>query len=104
MANQTYDTYPYNLPVTFHFNVDMGSDEGDDIRFQEVNGLTAEISVEELAVGGENMFTYRLPVKAKYNNIILKRGMLKNSKLINWFRNAVEHFQFEPTRFKNKSA
>jgi len=100
MANQTYDTYPYNLPVTFHFNVDMGSDEGDDIRFQEVNGLTAEISVEELVVGGENMFTYRLPVKAKYNNIILKRGMLKNSKLIDWFRNAVEHFQFEPRDIK----
>ena len=100
MANQTFDTYPYNLPVTFHFNVDMGSDEGDDIRFQEVNGLTAEISVEELVVGGENMFTYRLPVKAKYNNIILKRGMLKNSKLIDWFRNAVEHFQFEPRDIK----
>ena|SRR5689334_4825008 len=100
MANQTYDTYPYNLPVTFHFNVDMGSDEGDDIRFQEVNGLTAEIGVEELVVGGENMFTYRLPVKAKYNNIILKRGMLKNSKLIDWFRNAVEHFQFEPRDIK----
>ena len=100
MANQTYDTYPYNLPVTFHFNVDMGSDEGDDIRFQEVNGITAEIGVEELVVGGENMFTYRLPVKAKYNNIILKRGMLKNSKLIDWFRNAVEHFQFEPRDIK----
>jgi phage tail-like protein len=100
MANQTYNTYPYNLPVTFHFNVDMGSDEGDDIRFQEVNGLTAEIGVEELVVGGENMFTYRLPVRAKYNNIILKRGMLKNSKLIDWFRNAVEHFQFEPRDIK----
>jgi len=100
MANQTYDTYPYNLPVTFHFNVDMGSDEGDDIRFQEVNGITAEIGVEELVVGGENMFTYRLPVRAKYNNIILKRGMLKNSKLIDWFRNAVEHFQFEPRDIK----
>ena len=100
MANQTYDTYPYNLPVSFHFNVNIGGDTKDDIRFQEVNGLTAEISVEELVVGGENMFTYRLPVKAKYNNIILKRGMLKNSKLIDWFRNAVEHFQFEPRDIK----
>src|SRR6476659_3511110 len=85
MANQTYDTYPYNLPVSFHFNVNIGGDTKDDIRFQEVNGLTAEISVEELVVGGENMFTYRLPNRAKYNNIILKRGMLKNSRLIEWF-------------------
>ena len=51
MANQTYDTYPYNLPVSFHFNVNIGGDTKDDIRFQEVNGLTAEISVEELVVG-----------------------------------------------------
>jgi len=97
MANQTYDTYPYNLPVSFHFNVNIGGDTKDDIRFQEVNGLTAEISVEELVVGGENMFTYRLPNRAKYNNIILKRGMLKNSMLIEWFGNAIgENFQFEP--------
>ena len=43
------------------------------------------------------MFTYRLPNRAKYNNIILKRGMLKNSRLIEWFGNAIgENFQFEP--------
>ncbi len=94
---KAYDFYPYNLPVSFHFNVNIsGKDSGNDIRFQEVSGLTAEMGVEELVVGGENMFTYRLPTRAKYSNIILKRGLLKNSKLIDWFRNAIENFQFEP--------
>ncbi len=96
MEKQATDSYPYNIPVSFHFKVDFGSDYGDDVKFQEVGGLTAEIGVEELVVGGENMFAYRLPTRAKYNNLILKRGMLLNSDLIDWFKDAVENFQFEP--------
>ena len=88
----------YYPPVGFHFKVDFpGIGKGDnDTRFQEVTGLTAEISVEELTVGGENRFTYRLPVRAKYANLVLKRGMLKDSGLIKWFRNAIESFEFKP--------
>ena len=98
MAKQkSYDQYPYNLPVSFHFKVIIpGKSSGDDMRFQEVGGLTAEMGVEELIVGGENMFSYRLPTRAKYNNLTMKRGMVKNSKLIEWFRNGIENFQFEP--------
>jgi len=90
------ESYPYNLPVGFHFNVNFGTDKSNDIRFQEVGGLTAEMGVEELVVGGENMFTYRLPLRAKYNNLVLKRGMIKDSGLIDWFKNAIENFQFAP--------
>ena len=95
--NKSYDIYPYNLPVGFHFKVNIpGKSSGDDTKFQEVGGLTAEMSTEELVVGGENKFTYKLPTRAKYNNLTLKRGMLKNSQLIDWFRNAIENFIFEP--------
>lgn len=91
------DSYPYNVPVSFHFRLRIpGKGSDDDIRFQEVGGLTAEMGVEELVVGGENMFAYRLPTRAKYNNLVLKRGMLKNSKMIEWFRNSIENFVFEP--------
>jgi len=88
----------YYPPVGFHFKVDIpGIGAGDkDMRFQEVTGLTAEIGVEELTVGGENRFTYRLPTRAKYANVVLKRGMLRDSGLIKWFRNAIENFEFEP--------
>ena len=97
MMAKSYDFYPYNLPVGFHFKIiipNKGSD--DDIKFQEVGGLTAEMGVEELVAGGENRFTYRLPTRAKYNNLVLKRGMLKNSKLIAWFKSSIENFEFEP--------
>lgn len=88
----------YYPPVGFHFKVEfpgVGTADADS-RFQEVSGLTAEITTEELVVGGENRFTYRLPVRAKYSNLVLKRGMLKDSGLVGWFRNAVEAFQFKP--------
>ena len=86
-------SYPYNLPVSFHFKVDFGSGYDNDAMFQEVGGLSAEIGVEELVVGGENMFTYRLPTRAKYANLVLKRGMILNSNLIDWFKNAIEVFE-----------
>lgn len=94
---EPYKFYPYNLPVSFHFKVIFpGKGAKDDIRFQEVGGLTAEMSVEELAVGGENRFTYRLPTRAKYANLILKRGMVQESNLIDWFKKSIESFIFEP--------
>ena len=88
----------YYPPVGFHFKVEfpgIGIDDTDN-RFQEVAGLTAEIGTEELPVGGENRFTYRLPIRAKYSNLVLKRGMLKDSGLVSWFKNALEAFEFKP--------
>ena len=91
----------YYPPVGFHFAVRFSGVGGDgDTDFQEVSGLTAEITVEELTVGGENRFTYRLPNRAKYSNLILKRGMLKDSKLISWLTDAIEHFKFKPADLK----
>lgn len=88
----------YYPPSGFHFKVNFpGVGSGDkDARFQEVTGLTAEVSVEELPVGGENRFTYRLPTRSKYANLVLKRGMLNDSGLIKWFKNAIESFEFSP--------
>jgi len=94
---KSYDSYPYNIPVSFHFTIRIpGKGSGEDIKFQEIGGLTAEMGVEELVAGGENMFTYRLPTRAKYNNLVLKRGMISNSTLIEWFRKSIEDFEFEP--------
>lgn len=88
----------YCPPVSFHFKVEFqGVGQGDtDIRFQEVSGLTAAMTPEELPVGGENRFTYRLPSRPKYANLILKRGLLMDSGLIDWIKNAIENFQFSP--------
>lgn len=87
----------YYPPVGFHFKVEFGlTDAGSDVRFQEVSGLTSEIGIEELQEGGENRFSHRLPGRVKYGNLVLKRGMLTDSGLIGWFRNAVEEYTFDP--------
>lgn len=86
--------YPH---VGFHFKVDfpgIGSTDAD-TRFQEVGGLSAEVAVEDLPVGGENSFDYKLPTKAKHGNLVLKRGFINDSKLIEWLTNAVQHFSFK---------
>jgi phage tail-like protein len=88
----------YYPPVGFHFRVDIvgiiGLNEGN---FQEVGGLNAKLGVEEIKEGGENRFVHRLPTPSKYENLVLKRGMVTNSLLIYWARMAVEQFIFVPT-------
>jgi len=88
----------YYPPVGFHFKVTFSVDGVTDMdtRFQEVSGLSAEIGIEEVNEGGENRFVHRLPTRAKYGNLVLKRGMVTDSGLIAWFRDAVESFAFAP--------
>ncbi|MGD8777792.1 MAG: phage tail protein [Ignavibacteria bacterium] len=87
----------YYPPVGFHFRVEFDgiSSDADDTRFQEVSGLNSELGVEELIEGGENRFSHRLPGRAKYSNLVLKRGLLVGSELISWCKNAIENFEFE---------
>lgn len=89
----------YYPPVGFHFRVEFNLDgmKDGDVRFQEISGLSAELGTEEVVEGGENRFPHRLPTRAKYANLTLKRGLLTDSRLIDWCKNAVENFDFEPT-------
>ena len=85
------------IPVVFHFKVEFGPIPDDqDIRFQEVTGLSAEVSTEEFREGGLNEHAHRLPTGAKYGNLVLKRGFIEDSALAAWIREAVESFTFEP--------
>jgi len=87
--------YPH---PSFHFKVVFNLGEGDvDHRFQEVSGINAEITTEEIKEGGLNEYTHKLPVRGKYNNLILKRGMLIDSTVIKWMKDAIEEFTFQPT-------
>ena len=88
----------YYPPVAFHFKVDIEgiTEGGNDIRFQEVSGLNATVGEFTFNEGGENRFVHRLPGRITYEKLVLKRGMLMGSKLIAWFRDAVESFSFDP--------
>lgn len=82
----------YYPPGAFYFNVNIIGGVGAaslltsiDSSFQEVTGITGEFGTEELAEGGENRFQHRLPLQAKYSNLVLKRGVVtKNSVLAEW--------------------
>ncbi|MEM7186309.1 MAG: phage tail protein [Bacteroidota bacterium] len=85
-------------PVSFHFKVEFTgiSSQEADIQFQSVAGLSVDIETEEFAEGGENRFKHKFPVRTKFPNLVLKRGMVTDSKLIDWCRDAIESFQFQP--------
>ena len=65
-----------------------------DIRFQKVSGLSAEVETESVREGGQNLYTQRLPVGVKYNNLILERGMVVGSPLNLEFNAAMSLFKF----------
>jgi phage tail-like protein len=65
-----------------------------DIRFQKVSGLSAEIETESVREGGQNLYTQRLPVGARYNNLVLERGMVVGSPLNIEFNVAMSLFKF----------
>ena len=88
-------------PVGFHFSVGFGflnqGAENKDVHFSEVSGISSELGVENYDEAGESRYTHRLPGKPKYGNLSLKRGLLADSALILWFRNAIENFEVETT-------
>lgn len=85
----TKKTPPF-YPVAFSFNVKFDGEEGE---FQEVSGISVKLGTETIKEGGENRFEHRLPNPPKYENLMLKRGMVLDSGLIVWARNAVEDFK-----------
>lgn len=91
------DTTNYFPPVAFKFRVFIdgirGAGEGS---FQEVSGLTVKLETEDIQEGGENRFMHKFPKAPKYPNLVLKRGMLIGSPLIEWAYQSISSFSFVP--------
>lgn len=83
------EMYP---PVGFYFKLEYSTGSNTvDAAFQEVSGLNAELGIDEVAEGGENRFKHRLPLPAKYSNLVLKRGLVTNgSALAEWCKETTE--------------
>ncbi|WP_299625665.1 phage tail protein [uncultured Tenacibaculum sp.] len=65
----------YPLPG-FYFRLTFPLELGlADTSFKEVSGLSMEMGIEEIAEGGENRYKHRVPTGAKYQNLVLKRGV-----------------------------
>jgi phage tail-like protein len=88
------DYYP---PWGFYYKVEFGiSADKNDVRFQSVSGLSVEYDYESFKEGGENRFEHKLPVRTKYADMVLKRGMLTDSKVLSWFLDAFRDRIFSP--------
>jgi len=85
--------------VGFHFLVvfELFPQFPNDLRFQEVTGLTVTMESEQFKEGGENRFVHQLPVRSSYSELVLKRGKFMGSGILHWCKNAIENFEFKPT-------
>jgi phage tail-like protein len=55
------------------------------------------METESKKEGGENRFEHALPVRAKFPALVLKRGLITESKLLmDWCNNVFNNFIIEP--------
>ena len=85
--------------VGFHFLVlfEILPQFPNDVRFQEVSGLSVDIEMETKPEGGEHRFVHNLPVRTKYGDVTLKRGKFLGSGVLHWARQAIDEFKFKPS-------
>ena len=88
----------YYPPVGFHFKVEiLGLPPNEnDVRFTEVSGLGVELVTEDVPEGGENRFVQKYPGRAKYPDLVLKRGFFPASEVVGWIKKCVEELTIEP--------
>jgi phage tail-like protein len=90
----------YYPPWSFYYRVEFMLGGGPvptaDARFQTVSGLSVEYDYESFKEGGENRFEHKLPVRTKYADMVLKRGMVMGSAVLDWFTAAFRDRQFSP--------
>lgn len=79
-------------PPAFHFKVSFGAFVGmADTSFQEVSGISSEMTTEDVIEGGENRYVHKLPTAIKHSNLELKRGIAPmTSPLVLWCRSVME--------------
>lgn len=88
----------YLPPVGFHFiaRFDVPGATERDVRFRDVSGLTMELEEFAYNEGGENRFSHKLPVRGRYPDLVLKRGLLLDSGLRKWVLDAVHNLVIQP--------
>ena len=88
----------YYPPPAFHFAVRVPSlpPSMNDVCFSDVGGLSMEVGTEEVPEGGENRFVQKYPLRAKYPELSLKRGLLVRSDIFEWVRECIQDFKITP--------
>lgn len=86
MSKEGNDEWPV---LAYYYEVEI---DGERVSFQEVSGLKATLDVEEVQEGGNNGFVHRLPVRIKYSNLTMSRGISEEGadELVNWLEECLE--------------
>jgi phage tail-like protein len=95
VAEGIYQTVGFHFAVSFN---GLGMDNLD-ARFQSVTGLDVSLETESVKEGGENRFEHVLPVRRKYTDLVLKRGLLSpkvGSKITAWCKEAFDNYKIQP--------
>jgi phage tail-like protein len=82
MGTQAVGQLP-EFHVGFHFKLDIGSQTVG--YFTEISGLQVEYEMFEWMEGGMNDYVHKFRGRAKYANIVLKRGITSSTALLEWF-------------------
>lgn len=59
-------------------------------RFAECSGIEVEYETLDWPEGGENTFVHKLRGRAKYKNLVLKRGLTNEQGMMKWFRQCAD--------------
>lgn len=87
----------YYPPIGFNFKVTIqGLDGLNEGNFRDVSGLEVKVETTKVNEGGENGFAYQLPNRPTYSNLVLKRGLLMGSPVIQWVYQAMLQMQYQP--------
>jgi phage tail-like protein len=74
--------------ITCYFGVEIDGIE--EAVFRECSGLESEIEVLSYEEGGVNDHPHKLPGRAKFPNVILKRGVTDSKDLWEWFSGGIK--------------
>lgn len=83
MANSDSTPLGGDLPVATRFLFEL---DGVQLGvFKEVHGLNVSVAVEDIAEGGQNGYSHRVPGRMTWPNIVFRRGLTNSNALFDWF-------------------
>jgi phage tail-like protein len=96
----------YYPPSAFYFRVQLDGGGASatplDQAFQDASGLSVDMEPETVAEGGVNNYRHRLPVAAKYGDLVLKRGfVLPSAPLYTWCQQTLQAGLARPIETKS---
>jgi phage tail-like protein len=81
----------YFPAVGFYYEVSIDGASGAQAAFQEVSGIDVTVDLESISEAGLNEYVHRVPKKAQYNNLVLKRGLYADDSIMqSWVQESIQ--------------